>query len=670
MSAPNSSAPSQPARRREILLDLFLIFLLAAVLIRPFFKAKYLDKWASIESTFIADARFLIEHWPHPQWQPLWYAGTRFDYIYPPMLRYGTAVLSKVTGWWPVKAYHFYTSFFYCVGIAGVYLLVRVGMKSRRAAWCAAAAAALMSPSLLFLKSFRADAWHLLPVRLGVLAKYGEGPHMTSLAFIPFALAFTWLALERRRPAAAAMAAVFCAAVVSNNFYGATALAVFYPLLVWSFWITRQDKSILVPALAIPALGYGLTAFWLVPSYLKVTAANMKYVSEHGTTWSIWVGLAVAVAYAIATDKLARGNPRHTWSVFTAGSVVFFSLNVLGNAFFNFRVSGEPLRQVPELDLVFILGGVTVLTWLASRPGQAPRITALVIAAAAFATTLGYVRYAWHMFPLWPDYQSRVEYRVSEWLHEHMPESRVYASGSVRFWFDAWHDLAQVGGGSEQGLLNSQVEPAQWEINLGPNAEPSILWLQATGADAVYVADATSQEIFKDFQYPKKFDGRLPVIYDEGRGDRIFRVPRRFPARARVVVTERLNAVGAPRFNDDVETLRAYDDVIEKGPDSPVSLTRQGSDGMLLRAKVEAGQSIVVQESYDPAWHAWSGGTELRLRKDALDMIVVDAPPGDQGIRLEFLTPLENRIGRAVTGLTLLGIIALAGIGARNGWRD
>ena len=89
-------------------------------------------------------------------------------------------------------------------------------------------------------------------MRLGVLAKYGEGPHMTSLALIPIALAFTWLALERRRPAAVALAAVFCAAVVSNNFYGATALAVFYPILVWSFWITRQDKRIVAPALAIP----------------------------------------------------------------------------------------------------------------------------------------------------------------------------------------------------------------------------------------------------------------------------------------------------------------------------------------------------------------------------------------------------------------------------------
>ena len=406
-------------RRRQILLDCFLIFLFAAVLIRPFFKARYTDKWASIESTFIADARFLMDHWPHPQWQPLWYAGTRFDYIYPPALRYGTAAVAKVTGFWPVKAYHFYTALFYCVGIAGVYFLIRVGTGSRGAAVLGAVATAMMSPSFLILKQYRMDAWKLLPLRLGVLVKYGEGPHMTALAFVPIALAFTWLALEKRRLWAIGAAALACAAVVSNNFYGATALAVFYPLMLWSFWITRQQegvKRIFIAAAVIPVLAYGLTAFWLVTSYFKITVDNMKYVSEHGTVGSIWIALAVAVAYAAASDKLARGKPERTWAVFAAGCVVFFSLNVLGNNFFNFRISGEPLRLVPELDLVFILGMATFLSWLWDRPGRAARIAAGVIVVAAFATTNGYLRHAWHMFPLWPDYQSRVEYRVSDWL--------------------------------------------------------------------------------------------------------------------------------------------------------------------------------------------------------------------------------------------------------------
>ncbi|MGA2271366.1 MAG: hypothetical protein ABSH44_23115 [Bryobacteraceae bacterium] len=653
------------SRRKEILLDFLLVFLYTAMLIRPYFKARYTDKWASIESTFIADARFLSEHWPHPQWQPLWYAGTRFDYIYPPAVRYGTAVISKVTGFWPVKAYHSYVAFFYAVGIAGVYLLMRVGSRSRGSAYLGALATSLMSPIFLFLPRFRGDAWMLQPQRLGVLVKYGEGPHMSALALIPIALAFTWLALEKRRPWAVALAAALSAGVAANNFYGATALAVFYPILVWSFWITRQEKRIVIPAVAIPILAYGLTAFWMVPSYVKVTAENMKYVAEHGTTWSLWVAVVVAVAFAVTTDKFARAQPERTWAVFIAGCVVFFSLNVLGNFYFNFRVTGEPLRLLPELDMIYIMAVVLILRWMWNRPSIALNGVALVIVVAALWTTKGYVRHAWHMFPLWPDYQNRIEYRITDWLWKNMPDARAYPSGSVRFWYDTWHDLAQLGGGSDQGLLNGELAPAQWETNLGAKAEPAILWMQCMGVGAIYVSDKRSQEMFKDFEHPQKFAGVLPVVYDDQQGNTIYKVPRRYAARARVVETGKLNALKPPRANDDVEYLGAYADVVEKGPDSPPTLTREGTDAMRVRATVEPGQSIVVQESWDPAWHAWAGGNPLPVRKDAMGFMAVDPPPGDQEIRLAFVTPLENRVGRVVTLATFLALLSLVVFGMR-----
>ena len=97
--------------------DFLIIFTFAVLLVGPWFRAKYLDLWSSIESTFIADARFLAENWPHPEWQPNWYCGTRTDYIYPPALRYGTAALVRyVPRLLPVKAYHIYVAFFIASG--------------------------------------------------------------------------------------------------------------------------------------------------------------------------------------------------------------------------------------------------------------------------------------------------------------------------------------------------------------------------------------------------------------------------------------------------------------------------------------------------------------------------------------------------------------------------
>jgi hypothetical protein len=179
------------------------------------------------------------------------------------------------------------------------------------------------------------------------------------------------------------------------------------------------------------------------------------------------------------------------------------------------------------------------------------------------------------------------------------------------------------------------------------------------GVDAIYVSDQRSQEVYKDFEHPQKFAGALTVLYDDRQGDTLYRVPRRYAARARVVETAKLNALKPPRANDDVEYLGAYADAVEKGPDSPPTLTREGTDAMRVRAKVEPGQSIVVQESWDPAWQAWDGGKQLPVRKDVMGFMAVDPPPGDREIRLAFVTPLENRIGRLITLATFLALVGL-----------
>jgi hypothetical protein len=647
-------------RRREILLDCLLLFLLATIFLAPYYTRKYTGQWPSIESTFVSDARFLAAHWPHPQWQPLWYTGTRFDYIYPPALRYGTALLSKVFGWWTVKAYHFYTIFFYCVGIAGVYLLVRVAGRSRAAAYLCALAAGLMSPSLLFFKNMRDDAgpWQV-PVRFGALVRYGEGPHITALCLLPLALAFAWRALEAKRPRSLALAAIFCAAVVSNNFYGATSLAIFFPLLVWSFFLTRGSRGLLFPALAIPVLAYGLTAFWLSPSYLRITLHNMQYVSDKGNSWSGVVAAVAVLGFGFASYKLAKGRPERTWALFAIGSLVFFGLNVAGNHFLNFRVIGEPGRLIPELDLVVILGAALLLEWLWRRRGPWLKIVVAAIAMVAFASTRHYIKHGRHIVEPWPDYQSRVEYRVTDWLWKNTPDARVLTSGTVRFWFDTWHDLAEMGGGSEQGLLNPVVYETTWEIDLGANPELVSLWLKAMGVDVMYAAGPNSEEPYKDIHNTERF-AALPLLWDDGQGNKLWSTQRRFRPRARVVDTAGLNGVPVPRDRFDIEHLRAYVDVIENGPDSPVTIERPSTDAMLLHAKFDSGQSLLVQETWDPAWRASVDGKSLPVRKDQMGFMVVDPPPGGRTVRLEFSMPLENRVGWGLTGLTLIALALLA----------
>ena len=643
-------------RRREILLDCALLFLLASVFLAPYYTHKYTDQWPSIESTFISDARFLAAHWPHPQWQPLWYSGTRFDYIYPPALRYGTAALTKLFGWWTVKSYHFYTIFFYCLGISGVYLLIRAGGRSRAAAWLCALATGLMSPTLLLFKNMRLDAgnWRV-PVRFGVLIRYGEGPHITALCLLPIALAFTWWALEAKRPRALVFAAIFCAAVVSNNFYGATSLAIFFPLMLWSFAVTRWDRRLLFPAVAIPLLAYGLTAFWLSPSYLRITLHNMQYVSEKGSSWSIAVAAATVVIFCVVSFAVAKGRADRTWALFIVGALVFFGLNVVGNQYYNFRVIGEPGRLIPELDLVIILALALLFEWMWRKPGVWLKVPVAILLIVAFASTRHYIKNGRHIIEKWPDYQSRVEYRVTDWLWKNMPDARVLPSGTVRFWFDTWHDLAELGGGSEQGLLNPIIPNANAEIEIGTNPEVAFLWLKALGVDALYIAGPKSEEPYKDGLNKDRFL-RLPVLFDDGMGNTIYGCQRRYTPRARVVDTAKLAVTTPAKSNDDLTCLRPYVDVVENGPDAPVTLDRPSTDEMRLRARFEPGQSLLVQETWDPNWRASVSGKPLAIRKDVMGFMVVDPPAGEQTVQFDFPMPLENRVG---WGLTALSVVAL-----------
>lgn len=644
------------SRRIWLGLDLLLIFLFTAALVKPLFQATNLNQWGSIESTFIADGRFLSEHLPHPQWQPLWYCGTRYDYLYPPALRYGTALLARV--FVPGRAYQVYTAMLYCLGIAGVYFAVWVMGRSRGAAWLAAAGSALVSPTLLILsRDWRPP--YLAPWRLWVLVRDGEGPHISSLALLPFALGFAWLGLQKRRPAFLACAAILSALVALTNFYGATALAIFYPVLVWSQWVTHRDNGIWLRAAAIAALAYGLSAFWLTPSYLRITVYNLRYVSSPGDTRS-WVVLAVTVALFVALSRRgASGKPDRAYAVFLCGSLLFFGLNVAGNLWFHFLVMGQPHRLIPELNLAMTLGAVELLRRLWGRRALPARALAVAIVLCVLWSARHYVRHAWELYPAEMDYRQRVEYRMSEWTAGHLPDSRTFVAGSIRFWWDAWRNLSQIGGGSEQGLLNPHVMEAHWEVLSGPGPELGERWLAALGADAVIVTSRQSQEVYHDFKFPDKFAGVLPVLYDDQRGNVIYRVPRRYPSMARVVDRARFEAV-QPLEQTNLDLLRTYTALIEEGPDAPTTTAWLGTDELRVHARVEQGQSILVQVTYDPSWHAYAGGQPLPVHKDrGADFIVIDAPPGERDIRLTFETPPENRIGWALTWLSLAALVAL-----------
>ena len=327
--------------KRWRLTDSLLIAIFTALLILPLFRLKYMDNWRSIESTFIADARMLGEHLPHPGWQPLWYCGTRFDYVYPPALRYGPALMAGAFRLTTARAYHLYTALLYVFGIVSVYWLVLVGSRSRWTAILSSAATALVSPSFLFLPRFRIDSPQWTPQRLHVLALYGEGPHISALSILTAALAVSFVALRRWHPLSFAAASVLSAAVVAHNFYGATSLTIFFLALVWCIWVGERDTRIWWRAAGIAVLAYGLSAFWLTPSYIRITLTDLKWVSEPGNPWFSLLTAGLIAIFAAVTWRLPRRNSQQQWTLFVVSVAGFFAIDVLGLELFGVRLAGD-----------------------------------------------------------------------------------------------------------------------------------------------------------------------------------------------------------------------------------------------------------------------------------------------------------------------------------------
>jgi hypothetical protein len=649
-------------------LDSFLLLLLTSALVWPLFTLEYLNNWPSIESTFIADARMLAARLPHPGWQPLWYCGTRFDYIYPPALRYGTALLAKFGGVSTARAYHFYIGAMYVFGMLALYWMVRTVSGSRAQAWLASAGTALLSPSFLLLPAIRHDSPHWVPQRLHVLMAYGEGPHISALSVLPAALTLSFLALSGKRPLAFAGAAVLCAFTVANNFYGATALAIFFPILAWSVWVGRREGAIWLRAAGIGALAYALSAFWLTPSYLRVTMENLRLVATPGETRPRLIVLAVMAVYCVATWRWGRGKPQHAWAIFVAGSTVFMSLYVLGFLYFGWHIVGDAVRLVPELDLALVLAGSALVSALWRWPQLRDRaivfpltsvLPAVVLAASAYSA-IAYVRHAYFPFPKAAHIDDQYEFLVGKWMHDHLPGQRALPSGTVRFWYDAWFDDAQADGGSMQGMLNPVLPAATYQNTAGDRGQTAILWMQALGTDAVIVPDRTSPEPYHDYQTPYKFRGLAPVLYDDQHGTAIYRIPRLYPGIGRVVKTSEMAALGPVVGGADVPALTRYVAAVENPEQGPTQVTWKSFDEAEVQAHVSSGQAVLLQETYDPAWRAYEDGRPVPIRLEpVMNFMLLGASEGNHVIQLRFETPMENQIGRIISGLGLALVLFL-----------
>ena len=633
------------------------LFALNALLCRELFSTEYSKHLGSIEASFIAISRYMMDHPFEFGWFPLWYGGVPYQNTYPPLLHALVAAAAWVSGASPALMHHAVTALLYCLGPVTLFLLALKFSGRIYAALATGAAYSLVSPSISFIEP--PAAWEQItgnPLRLDSLVVYGDGPHISSLTLLPLALLALHRALRRRTPGAIYLAAAALAAVALTNWLGAFTLAI----AALSYLLARSHEPgwgrTVAWACLAGGIAYALAAPWMPPS----TIGNLSYSAQHiagkyPMTLAHLGYASLAAAAAVVLRELCRRLRASLFVGFSAFLLLFSATLVLFADWLSFSLMPQALRYRHEFEMALCLLGAFACIRLA---GRLPRPGKIILACAATAAALlqfGGLRGRARELIQPIDMTQTIEYQAASWLRDNLPDARVFISGSTQFWLNAFSDNPQIGGGIDQSMVNRQIPNVKYGIPwTEDDGENTAMWLRLYGAQAVVVSGPEGRDFYKhDWRSPAKFEGVLPELRRD-RGDVIYAVPQRSPSLAHVILPE--HVVEQPIDYLDLEPVRPLAEALEDASLPLASFAWQDPDRARIAADLRPEHLLFVQISHHPGWRASVRGEPLAIRKDGLGFMILE--PRCQGpceVTLTYDGGLEMRIAKLLSGLTVLG---------------
>ncbi|HTS27272.1 MAG TPA: hypothetical protein VMH81_15450 [Bryobacteraceae bacterium] len=646
--------------RATVLLALGIL-LLNIILTVPLFLPGELPFRGSIEDGYVGTARFISQH-PNPWgWDPLPYCGLPTQFVYVPLLPYVTALgihmLPTVSPDW---VYRTIVGLMTCVGPVTLFLFALYFTGSRRWAFLMAVAYSLLSPSYGLFPAVEKDRGIVqLPWRVQVLAKYGEGPHNTGLTLLPLALLALWKAGEgsadparRRRIVAAAL---LLAAIPLTNWVAAFALAISCLLLLLAAW--GEPGFRVWPPLAAAALAYLLACFWLTPGFVRTIVFNWP-VDSFGYQLQrrqiiLLGGGAVGALLIRILFRWRRGSFYFCFS--TLGAFVF---GWISTAFYVYGVDTIPesRRYAIEFELFLALALFEAFRLAMRSTNSTVRMCAIgaggVMLLVGTPQLWAEATQGWRAWmPVAP--RDTVEYQLGEWIDQHPPQGRVFASGGLRFRLNSWFDLPQVGGGFETGLQNRTPLELTYRartanhLRPGHETEDSLNDLKTLGAEYVVLHGPKSREYYRDFLKPDRVSYSLPIAWHI-EDDTIYRLPSR--PLAHLVRLEELPQTDAL---DHPEALMRYVAAIEDGARPALSMRWPDASTITIAGPVREGDAVSVQVNADPGWRAFQDGHTIPVTQDGIGFLVLHpSPSAGTRIDLRYGGTAEQRI---MAGLSFVG---------------
>jgi hypothetical protein len=597
---------------------------------------------------YIAIARMFRDR--SSMWNALQYDGSPFHFLYPPML----PTLAGLMRFLSIgQAFHVVSGIGYALAPVCLYILGRQLFRSRLPAIFAALAFAVF-PSLFYaLPQLRVlgHPYANAPWSYVALVAYDEAPHAFALPFMLLAVAAAW----RNRWT---LAALFAGAVFLTSWPGLIGLG--FPLAGIAVARWRDVGAVRAVSCVVGLAGaaYGLAAFWMTPAYFVSSSIYNRVVFRHTmltAPWNHTTWIILAAALAVLAFSFWRRVPSELALV-----AVWTALS--GLVVLCYLVAGNYLLPLPHRYLLEFSAGTALLlaALLSLAPPRTRTIAAAVLIAVGAALSFRFVTHSWKFEPKAEDPHTQVGYQAAMWLKDHAGGARVLASGELDSTLNLWTDVAQVGGPG-QDPSNFLVFAAERQIAFGCDADSgrvAELWLRALNAPLLVVHGAASREYFHWYARPNRF-AALPVAWDNGAGDRVYRLPN-FDTHEAVVVD--LGALARlPRIAStaDDEFLSAY--VKWAAGKRPVAVHWSSSGAAAFDVNLGVDEAVLLKVNNDPGWRAAGAArASATIESDPIGFQLIRASPGQRHVMLRFGASWDTWLGRAITLVTIMLLLLRA----------
>lgn len=497
--------------------------------------------------------------------------------------------------------------------------------------------------------------------RLYLLAIWDDTPHVLALGFLPLAILFLSLSISKRRTAYYIAASICVAAGMLASPFGpaVVAMAAFCLLFV----LQRQDsKRNILLTLGILACAYALAARFYPPSLLRSILTATTGSGEEGN-WTVGSITALAIT-TLGWVLLWRGLQRWTsdWRLrFFALFAYLTSSPPILATFLHRHLLPQPNRYKFEMELAWALLVVFAARhWIEKMPRSVKAALLFLCLALAAEQVVSHRQYAKSIVR--PGVlEKTIEYRAAGWAEQNLPGIRIFMPGSIAQWANAFTQIEQFSGASWSMAYNPvQQRGSDAALNAAGASEEdarlSLLWLKAYGVGAVCVSGPRSQEFWKPYRHPTKFEGILPVLW---RSDdtAIYQIPRRTESLAHVVA-ESAVVRDAPRRPGDTAQIERYVTELDD-PSLPAAQFRwEETNRIHIQTTAHPDQAISVQVSYQPGWNVTVGNRHPAVRADGLGLIWFR--PGCNGpcdVYLDYNGGWELRFCRWVSLLALASLV-------------